>query len=102
MRTAHLPAIRLPMLFVHGSRDGFGTPDELRAALAGLAPPPTVHIVTGADHSLTVLKSAATPQAAVAAAVQRAVVEWVALVSQGSPAPGHEALDRAGGRIAVE
>ena len=31
-RDAHLPAIAEPMLFVQGSRDAFGTADELRAA----------------------------------------------------------------------
>lgn len=29
-RDAHLPKVKAPMLFVHGSRDPFGTPDEMR------------------------------------------------------------------------
>jgi uncharacterized protein len=34
-RTKHLPAIRAPMLFVQGSRDAFGTPEELRPVIRG-------------------------------------------------------------------
>ena len=45
MRAAHLPAIGRPMLFVQGSRDNFGTPSELNPILAGLSPPPTLHVV---------------------------------------------------------
>jgi uncharacterized protein len=33
LRTAHLPNLRTPALFVHGGRDPFGTLDELRAAM---------------------------------------------------------------------
>ncbi len=33
LRTAHFPDIRIPALFVHGTRDGFGTIDEMNAAL---------------------------------------------------------------------
>jgi predicted alpha/beta-hydrolase family hydrolase len=36
-RTAHFPALRTPAVFIHGSRDPFGSPDEMRAAL-GLIP----------------------------------------------------------------
>src|SRR5262245_6306077 len=28
-RDAHLPAIKAPMLFLHGTRDPFGTPEEM-------------------------------------------------------------------------
>lgn len=33
LRTAHFPDIRTQALFVHGTRDGFGTIDEMNAAL---------------------------------------------------------------------
>jgi predicted alpha/beta-hydrolase family hydrolase len=32
LRTAHLPQLRCPVAFVHGTADPFGSPDELRAA----------------------------------------------------------------------
>ena len=40
-RDKHLPAIGRPMLFVQGTRDAFGTPDELAPVLAPLRPAPT-------------------------------------------------------------
>lgn len=53
LRTAHLPDLRTPALFVHGSRDPFGTLEELRAAI-GLIPART-HLseVSRAGHDLT-------------------------------------------------
>lgn len=52
-RDAHLPAIREPMLFVQGSRDAFGTADDIRAVLPELQNG-TLYEVAGADHSLKV------------------------------------------------
>ena len=52
LRAAHLSRIHVPMLFVQGERDAFGTPDELRPVLAGLAATVTLHVVEKGDHSL--------------------------------------------------
>jgi predicted alpha/beta-hydrolase family hydrolase len=54
-RDAHLPDITVPMLFLHGTRDPFGTPDEMKALVAAL-PSATLHIVEGGDHSLVATK----------------------------------------------
>jgi predicted alpha/beta-hydrolase family hydrolase len=51
-RTAHLPRLRTPALFVHGARDPFGAPDELRAALAAVPVPTALLLVDGAGHDL--------------------------------------------------
>jgi predicted alpha/beta-hydrolase family hydrolase len=51
-RTAHFPALRVPALFVHGTRDPFGSVEELRAALALIPAPTRVHVVEGAGHDL--------------------------------------------------
>jgi predicted alpha/beta-hydrolase family hydrolase len=50
-RDAHLPHINSPMLFIHGTRDPFGTPDEMRDLAASL-PTSRLHLVEGGDHSL--------------------------------------------------
>jgi predicted alpha/beta-hydrolase family hydrolase len=50
-RDAHLPEIAEPLLFVQGSRDPFGTVDEIRALLPSLRRA-TLHEVVGGDHSL--------------------------------------------------
>jgi hypothetical protein len=50
-RDRHLPEIALPLLFVQGSRDAFGTPDEMRALVMEL-PGATLEIIEDGDHSL--------------------------------------------------
>jgi predicted alpha/beta-hydrolase family hydrolase len=52
LRAAHLPYVRVPMLFVQGSRDAFGTPAELAPHVAKLSPGTRVFVIEGGDHSL--------------------------------------------------
>jgi len=52
-RDSHLPHIGQPMLFLHGTRDPFGSPDEMHALVASL-PLATLHLIDGGDHSLVV------------------------------------------------
>jgi uncharacterized protein len=52
-RDAHLPDIRLPMLFVQGSRDTFGNEEEMTALVRSLERA-TLHVIRGGDHSLKV------------------------------------------------
>src|SRR5436305_12887022 len=42
LRDAHLPLVKRPMLFVQGSGDAFGTPDELAPILTRLLPAPAM------------------------------------------------------------
>ncbi|MBW3627050.1 MAG: dienelactone hydrolase [Actinobacteria bacterium] len=52
LRTAHLPDIDVPCLFVSGTRDAFATPAELEAATA-VIPAPVEHVwVEGGRHEL--------------------------------------------------
>jgi predicted alpha/beta-hydrolase family hydrolase len=53
LRTGHFGSIQIPALFVHGTRDTFGTIDEMRAALALIPARTDLAIVEGAGHSLT-------------------------------------------------
>jgi predicted alpha/beta-hydrolase family hydrolase len=55
-RDAHLSDIDAPMLFLHGTRDPFGSPDEMRDLVATLGPRATLHLVDGGDHSLVLPK----------------------------------------------
>jgi predicted alpha/beta-hydrolase family hydrolase len=52
-RTDHFPALHTPTLFVHGSRDPFGTLAELNEARRRIAAPTAVVAVDGAGHDLT-------------------------------------------------
>jgi uncharacterized protein len=58
LRAKHLPDIAVPMLFVQGSRDAFGSPDELRPVIKELKAPADLYVVEGGDHSFKVLKRA--------------------------------------------
>ena len=53
-RDKHLPAIGEPMLFVQGTRDQFGTADEIRALLPSLNPRAQLVAVPDGDHSFAV------------------------------------------------
>jgi predicted alpha/beta-hydrolase family hydrolase len=76
-RDAHLPAVNRPMLFVQGSRDTFGTPSELAPVLAPLAPPATLHVVAGGDHSFKIGSKDPMRQEAVYDDVRRTVIQWI-------------------------
>ena len=77
LRAEHLARIRAPMLFVQGTRDAFGTPDELALLLAQLGPAVRVHVVEGGDHSFAVPKRGPVPQAEVLARVQDEIARWL-------------------------
>ena len=57
LRTAHFPRLQTPALFVHGVRDGFGSLDELRAALKLIPAPTELLPVTAAGHELMTRKN---------------------------------------------
>jgi uncharacterized protein len=78
LRVSHLPRVRAPMLFVQGSRDPFGTPEELGPVIAGLAPGTRLVVVEGGDHSFAVRKSTGETFEKVIARVVDAVAHFTA------------------------
>ena len=62
LRAEHLASIQAPMLVIQGSRDAFGTPDEIRDAIKKMKLRTTFHVVEGGDHSFKVPKSAGVSQ----------------------------------------
>jgi predicted alpha/beta-hydrolase family hydrolase len=52
LRTEHFPSVKIPCLFVSGTRDAFGTPAELEAAASAIAGPVSFEWVEGKDHAL--------------------------------------------------
>ena len=52
LRVEHLPDISVPCLFVHGTRDPFGTPDELVRWTDTITGPVTHHWIEGRGHDL--------------------------------------------------
>jgi uncharacterized protein len=89
-RDAHLPSVRPPMLFVQGSRDTFGTPEELGPVVRMLGSRATLHVVDGGDHSFKLPRGNAARQAAVYEDIQRTVAEWI-VTHTSAPAPRHSA-----------
>jgi predicted alpha/beta-hydrolase family hydrolase len=77
LRDAHLPEIKAPMLFVQGSRDTFGTPDELRAVFKKHHLNPTLFVIAGGDHSLKVPKKDNPPQEEVYQATMDEISQWL-------------------------
>ena len=51
LRTQHLGKIAVPVLFVHGTKDPFGSPEEMRTA-AKLVKQARIHFIEGAGHDL--------------------------------------------------
>jgi predicted alpha/beta-hydrolase family hydrolase len=74
-RSAHFPALKVPCLFVHGTRDPFGSPEELTTATATIAGRVTHVWIEGGRHDL---KGADKDVAA-------AVVKWVGRPASGGP-----------------
>ena len=77
MRSKHLPDIKAPMLFVQGSRDSFGTPEELKPIIKKLKARAEIYVIEGGDHSFKVPKSVGVPQEEVYKRVLDKIVEWV-------------------------
>ncbi len=52
LRVDHLPGIAVPCLFIQGSRDSFGTPDELAAQTSRIPGDVTTVVIEGGRHEL--------------------------------------------------
>ncbi len=52
LRVEHFGSVSVPCLFVSGTRDQFGTPEELEAATEAIAGPVTHVFVENGDHGL--------------------------------------------------
>jgi predicted alpha/beta-hydrolase family hydrolase len=58
MRTTHFPNLSTPALFVHGSRDGFGTHEEMAEALKLIPARTELLEISGAGHELLTKRNA--------------------------------------------
>ena len=77
LRAEHLARIRQPLLIVQGSRDAFGTPEELRPALASVGGTATLYVVEGGDHSFKVPRRGPVTQEEVFERVQDEIARWI-------------------------
>lgn len=75
LRDEHLKDIKAPMLFVQGSRDAFGTEEEIRSIIKKHHLPATLYVIESGDHSFKVPKSVK-PQQQVYEEVMDEVARW--------------------------
>lgn len=75
-RTAHLSSIRVPMLFLQGTRDALCDLKLLKKTLKKV-PEARLHVVEGGDHSLDVLKSSGRTRAEVQDELCEIVDGWL-------------------------
>jgi uncharacterized protein len=54
IRDSHLPSIRVPMLFLQGTKDPFARPELLERTIRRLGDRATLHPVEGGDHSFRI------------------------------------------------
>jgi len=77
LRVEHFPRIRVPVLFVSGTRDALASRPALTAAARRVQGPRSFHWIETADHGFRPLKSSGTTTADVLAAVGAIASDWV-------------------------
>ena len=80
LRVEHFPRIVVPTLFVSGTRDAFGSPEELRSHAHQVKGTVTWHWVDTGDHSFKPLKASGLTFGDALAGVAAAVVQFVGSV----------------------
>ena len=78
LRDQHLPSIRVPTLFVQGTRDPLCDLALLRRRVRAMGKNATLHVVEEGDHSLVVPKRSGRSRASVIEEVCVAVEAWLA------------------------
>lgn len=76
-RADHLAQVKMPMLFLQGTRDALAELRLLEPLVKGLGRKATLHLVEGADHSFHVLKSSGRNDRDVLVEILDAFAAWV-------------------------
>jgi len=85
LRDAHLGSIRVPMLFLQGTRDDFARLDLLKATVERLGPNAELALFEQADHSFKTPRGAATTSKQTETAVFAHLAGWLQAVSVPPP-----------------
>lgn len=80
LRVEHLERIKKPMLFVQGTRDALGTPEEIQPFVKNLRPPAKIYAIEGGDHSFKVPKKFGLPQEQIYDNAMDEIVHWTAAI----------------------
>jgi predicted alpha/beta-hydrolase family hydrolase len=84
-RGYHLFEVKIPMLFLRGTRDAFADPQMLQALTQGLGTRATLKLFLDADHSFHVPARSGRKDAEVRAEMLDALADWIAEVISRSP-----------------
>ena len=76
LRDKHLSQISAPTLFCSGTRDSFGSPEELKAAVSKVRKS-TLVLLEGADHGFGTLKSSDRTKEDVWQEATSALIDWL-------------------------
>ncbi|GAB3776448.1 alpha/beta hydrolase [Ramlibacter monticola] len=76
-RADHLAQVRLPMLFLQGTRDALAELELVRRTTATLGELATLHVVEGADHGFEVLKRSGRTNEEVMEELVSTVAAWM-------------------------
>jgi predicted alpha/beta-hydrolase family hydrolase len=76
-RAAHLAGVKLPMLFLQGTRDALADLDLVTQTTASLGKKATLHVVEGADHTFHVLVRSGRTDAQVRDELLDAMAAWM-------------------------
>src|SRR6187455_834670 len=82
-RAGHLAEVKIPMLFLQGTRDALAELDLLEPVVKRLGKPATLHLVKEADHSFHVLARSGRNDREVMAEVLDAFAAWVDTILAG-------------------
>jgi uncharacterized protein len=77
LRVDHLEHIHKPMLFVQGTRDALGTPEEITPFIKDLRPAAKIHSIEGGDHSFKAPKKFGLSQDQIFETAMDEIDRWV-------------------------
>lgn len=75
-RAEHLFKVKLPMLFLQGTRDKLANPDLLKPVISKIGRKVSLHLIEGADHSFHMLKSSGRKEDEVLKEIASGVRVW--------------------------
>lgn len=79
-RADHLADVRVPMLFLQGTRDALADLQLMRSVTDRLGPRATLHVVDGADHGFAVLKRSGRTHADVLDELADTLATWLGAI----------------------
>ena len=80
LRKDHLPSIKVPMLFVAGTRDSLSNLELLQPIIQELGPKAALHLIEGGDHSFKVPKRSGRTSDEIQDEIAQVVTRWLVTI----------------------